>query len=150
MVIPLRNQAKDEHHEAAALRYSAVWDIQGTSIADSRHAVRTLLTRAGHHPDQQQCQDAQIVVSELVTNALRHAPGPGALMLELTADPALLRITVRDSSSRPPRPAPRTPDRIGGHGLHLIARLCDRLHTVLVDQGKHVIAEVRLQEAPAV
>ncbi|WP_333778601.1 ATP-binding protein [Streptomyces sp. IBSBF 3136] len=149
MVIPLRNQAKDEHREAAALRYSAVWDTQGPSLADTRQAVRTLLSRAGHPPDQQPSQDAQIVVSELVTNALRHAPGPGELLLELTGNPALLRITVRDTSRTPPRPAARTPDRIGGHGLHLIARLCDRLHTVLGDQGKHVIAELRLHKAPA-
>ncbi|MEU3829365.1 ATP-binding protein [Streptomyces sp. NPDC029080] len=147
MAIPLRNHATDEQDQTAAWRYGAVWDAQGTSVTDARHAVRTLLAQAGHPSDHRPSQDAQLVVSELVTNALRHAPGPGGLLLELTSDPALLRITVRDSSPRPPRPRAHNPHRIGGHGLHLITRLCDRFQTVLLGQGKHVVAELGLHRA---
>jgi anti-sigma regulatory factor (Ser/Thr protein kinase) len=145
MVIPLSNQATDEQDQTAAWRYGAVWDTHGTSVTDARHAVRTLLAQAGHPPGRRPSQDAQLVVSELVTNALRHAPGPGGLLLELTSDPALLRITVRDGSPRPPQPRAHNPHRIGGHGLQLITRLCDRFHTVLLGQGKHVVAELGLR-----
>ena len=144
MVIPLRNRASDER-EPASLRYSTVWDREHPSIADARHAVRALLARAGHRPEHQTSQDAQLVVSELVTNAYRHAPGPGGLVLELDPDTLLLRITVRDSSTRPP--TLRTPDarRVGGHGLHLVTRLCAQLHTVALETGKQVVAHLHLR-----
>ncbi|MFG2124391.1 ATP-binding protein [Streptomyces sp. NPDC048710] len=145
MVIPIGNQATDEHDSAAPLRYGAAWGSEGTSIACTRHAVRTLLVQAGHPSDHQLSQDAQIVVSELVTNALRHAPGPGQLLLELIPESGLLRITVRDRSTRQPRLLVPDPRRIGGHGLHLITRLCVRFHTVPLDDGKQVMAELSLR-----
>ncbi|MET7651918.1 MULTISPECIES: ATP-binding protein [unclassified Streptomyces] len=144
MVTPLKNRASDER-EPAALRFSAAWETTDASIADARAAVRALLAHAGHHPDHRPSQDAQLVVSELVTNALRHAPGPGGLALEVTPDAALLRITVRDSSPRPPEL--RAPDarRIGGHGLLLVTRLCDQLHTIALERGKQIVAHLRLR-----
>ncbi|MFK4148407.1 ATP-binding protein [Streptomyces sp. NPDC004065] len=148
MVIPLMKQAADEHHRTVPVRYVAVWDTAGTSIADTRHAVRTLLARAGHRPTDTAGQDAQLVTSELVTNALRHAPGPGGLVLELSPDGAFLRITVRDSSPRPPRPLPQDARRVGGHGLHLVSRLCDRFRTVPLPDGKQVVAELSLRKSP--
>ncbi|MFE0510749.1 ATP-binding protein [Streptomyces sp. NPDC058964] len=144
MVTPLRNQATDERDSAGPLRYGAAWDSEGTSIAHTRHAVRTLLVQAGHPSDHRPSRDAQIVVSELVTNALRHAPGPGQLLLELIPESGLLRITVRDRSPRQPRLLVPDPRRIGGHGLHLITRLCERFHTVPLGDGKLVIAELGL------
>ncbi|MFI2643999.1 ATP-binding protein [Streptomyces sp. NPDC018610] len=150
MAIPLREQAPDEDHPAEILRYGAVWGAPGIPLADARYAARTLLARAGHLPHHPISQDAQLVVSELVTNALRHAPGPGGLLLEvLTAAPARLRITVRDTSLRVPRPADPDPRRVGGHGLHLITRLCDRFDTSRHDGGKHVTAELLLPFPPA-
>ncbi|MGV9562405.1 ATP-binding protein [Streptomyces sp. NPDC003480] len=146
MVIPLRNQAVDEHDPAAPLRYGAAWGSEGTSIADARHAVRTLLRRAGHHFDRQPSQDAQIVVSELVTNALRHAPGPGQLFLEVIPENSLLRVAVHDSSPWQPRLLVPDPYRIGGRGLHLITRLCGRFHTVPLDVGKQVTTELSLRK----
>lgn len=48
----------------------------------------------------------------LVTNALRHAPGPGGLLLEMHSSPARLRITVRDTSRAAPRLRVPDPYRI--------------------------------------
>jgi anti-sigma regulatory factor (Ser/Thr protein kinase) len=147
MVIPLRKHAPDPHTPVAPPRFGAVWGSEGTSIADARNAVRGLLARAGHHRDPRISQDAEIVVSELVTNALRHAPGPGGLLLEVLS-PDRLRITVRDSS--PEAPTPRVPDprRVGGHGLHLITRLCEQFRTITLEGGKQVMAELGLPPAP--
>ena len=146
MVTPLEIRASDEQESAAPLRYSAAWDTADTSIAEARQAVRTLLARAGHEPGHRPSQDAQLVVSELVTNALRHAPGPGSLALEVTPDATLLRITVRDSSSRTPEPSAHDAHHVGGHGLHLVARLCDQVHTIARGTGKQVVAHLRLRE----
>ncbi|MFR9795061.1 ATP-binding protein [Streptomyces sp. MS06] len=147
MVIPLRNEATDGNDPAGMLRRAAVWGSEGTSLADARGAVRDLLLRAGHPPDRRPSQDAQLVVSELVTNALRHAPGPGRLLLEVVPGSGLLRISVRDGSPRQPHLLVPDPHRIGGHGLHLIARICERFHTVPLDDGKQVTAELRLPVA---
>ncbi|MEU8587507.1 ATP-binding protein [Streptomyces sp. NPDC048664] len=143
MAIPVRRPARDEH-KTARLRYRMDWDRGGASIADARHAVRALLARAGHHPDHRPSQDAQLVVSEMVTNAIRHAPGPGALLLELTSDATRLRIAVRDSSPHPPVVHEPDAHRIGGHGLYLVSRLCGRIHTMALGVGKQVTAHLGL------
>lgn len=99
----------------------------------------------GHHPDDRPSQDAQLVVTELVANALRHAPGPGDLALEVTPDAALLHITVRDSSPRPLELRAHDARRVGGHGLYLVTRLCDQLHTIALETGKQIVAQLRLR-----
>ena len=101
---------------AAPLRYSAAWDTADASIADARTAVRTLLARAGHDPRHRPSQDAQLVVSELVTNALRHAPGPGAWCWKWHPTPTCCaspcetapRARRTASTRRPPCRRPRT------------------------------------------
>ncbi|MDX2546421.1 ATP-binding protein [Streptomyces sp. WI04-05B] len=146
MGTPTKNRASDER-EPAVLRYSAAWDTTDASIADARAAVRALLADAGHPPDHRPSQDAQLVVSELVTNALRHAPGPGGLALEVTPDAALLRITVRDNSPRPPELRAHDVRSVGGHGLQLVTRLCEQLHTIALDTGKQIVAQLRLRSS---
>ncbi|MFE5114077.1 ATP-binding protein [Streptomyces sp. NPDC056663] len=140
MLTPLKNWASDERDPAAPQRYSSSWDAPDASISEVRAAVRALLAQAGHHPDHRSGQDAQLIVSELVTNALRHAPGPGRLALEVIPGTATLRITVRDSSPRPPELRTHDARHVGGRGLHLVTRLCDRLHTVALDTGQQVVA----------
>ncbi|MFI5762402.1 MULTISPECIES: ATP-binding protein [unclassified Streptomyces] len=53
-----------------------------------------------------------LVVSELVTNALRH--GAGICVLDLTEHPDGVEVAVHDDSPRPPQM--RAPDLIGGAG----------------------------------
>ncbi|MBT2541482.1 ATP-binding protein [Streptomyces sp. ISL-44] len=53
-----------------------------------------------------------LVVSELVTNALRH--GGGTCTLDLTAHPDSVEVAVHDQSREAPRM--RTPDLNGGTG----------------------------------
>src|SRR5580693_3006403 len=52
-------------------------------------------------------ENAVLLVSELVTNAVRHARGSDAITLELQAAGTWLRIEVTDADPRWPRP--RTP-----------------------------------------
>ncbi|MER5884894.1 ATP-binding protein [Streptomyces sp. NPDC001941] len=139
------------------LRHSTVWAADKPLIAEARDAVRALLARAGYGSEGRTSQDAQLVVSELVTNALRHAPGPGGLDLELVRPSGelpeagrgfgVLRITVRDGSAHPPTPRAHDPLRIGGHGVNLVVRLCGELRVVPLGTGKQVTAELALGPA---
>jgi anti-sigma regulatory factor (Ser/Thr protein kinase) len=70
-------------------------------------------------------RDALTVVSEMVTNAVLHAPGPCSLYL--VTDREELTVAVSDTSTELPRP--RTPDLhgAGGFGWHLMTRLAGRI-----------------------
>ncbi|MGW2099523.1 ATP-binding protein [Streptomyces olivaceoviridis] len=147
MDIPLRTHATTQDR-AAPLRYSRTWDTGVSSIAEARDAVAALLARARPTPGRRPVQDAQLVVSELVTNAAKHAPGPCALRLELLPDATALRISVTDTSGEPPQRRPPDPRRVGGHGLHLVAMVSRGLEVTWLSQGKRVTATVPLV-APA-
>ena len=73
--------------------------------------------------------DARLLVSELVTNALRHAELGDAdvITLVLEADERALRIEVRDPGPgfELAEPAP-DPARSSGWGLYLVRELADR------------------------
>ncbi|MEW2304186.1 ATP-binding protein [Streptomyces sp. NPDC006655] len=146
MISILSDRTPDDQRPTPGWRYRAAWGTTGPPIADARLAVRSLLARAGHHPHERTSQDAQLVVSELVTNAVRHAPGPGELLLEVIPAAARLRISVRDSSPHPPRLRAPAADRVGGHGLHLVTRLCDQVQTITLDPGKWVVAHLHLHK----
>ncbi|MFE9687953.1 ATP-binding protein [Streptomyces sp. NPDC006285] len=85
-------------------------------------------------------QNALLVVSELVTNAVRHAPGPCTAALDL--QDGLLEIAVSDTSGRPPQPQSFEPERIGQHGLEIVLALCTKVDTEITDRGKTVRAHI--------
>ena len=99
--------------------------------------------------------DAALVISELLSNALRHGgplPGP-ALRVAWDLDSDSVRVAVSDGggSTRPELGQP-TPTTIGGRGLRIVARLSLRWGTVSDHEGTTVWAEVQLspQSAAAV
>lgn len=146
MDIRLRTYATTQDRPAP-LRYSHTWDSGVFSIGDARDAVADLLGRARPAPDRRSVQDAQLVVSELVTNAAKHAPGPCALRLELLPGATALRVSVTDTSSEPLRQRPPDPRRVGGHGLHLVSMLATALEVTRLARGKRVTATVPLTGA---
>jgi anti-sigma regulatory factor (Ser/Thr protein kinase) len=101
-------------------------------------------------------QDIAIVVSELLTNALRHAlPGPGdarprqPIRLGLLQPGPCLLCAVADPSKA--APAPRTPGSLAetGRGLHIICALSDQWGcTTPSETGKVVWALFRQPPAP--
>ncbi|WP_199440825.1 ATP-binding protein [Umezawaea beigongshangensis] len=80
--------------------------------------------------------DALVVTSELVENAVRHTASGPRLRLELR--PGQLSIAVRDSDPTPP--ALREPDDRGGHGLPLVATISRAWGTAPSLDGKVVWA----------
>ncbi|MFF7972444.1 ATP-binding protein [Streptomyces sp. NPDC007905] len=91
-----------------------------TACGLARAAVREALPRWGLGA---LVPVAELLVSELVCNALRHGAGPLRLTLERV--PAL-RCSVGDGSSRPPRPTDAGPEDEGGRGLALVEMLAAR------------------------
>lgn len=83
--------------------------------ADARHHTQDVLTRWGIRQP-----DAELVVTEYVTNALRYTAGP--VVLSLATDPGTgsLIIGVRDADPRRPAPPPPEDTDMSGRGLHII------------------------------
>ena len=88
-------------------------------------------------------ETAVLLVSELVTNTVRHArTGGSALMLRLETAGPWLRIEVHDAD--PSWPEPRTPDRLdaSGFGFVLIEALADKWGVREATIGKAVWVEL--------
>ncbi|GHJ97758.1 ATP-binding protein [Streptomyces sp. NE5-10] len=83
-----------------------------TSIADARDNARAFLEGLAPALAPEATDTVILVVSELVTNALRH--GGGTCTLDLTAHHDSIEVAVHDPSPQAPRM--RTPDLNGGTG----------------------------------
>ncbi|MEU4263133.1 ATP-binding protein [Streptomyces argenteolus] len=83
-----------------------------TSVAGARERAREFLGGLVPAIATEAADTVVLVVSELVTNALRH--GLGACTLDLTARPDSIEVAVHDRSAQAPRM--RTPDLNGGTG----------------------------------
>ncbi|MFE9816966.1 ATP-binding protein [Streptomyces sp. NBC_00236] len=83
-----------------------------TTIAGARETAREFLEGLLPVIAAETADSVVLVVSELVTNALRH--GGGTCTLDLTAHPDSIDVTVHDGSPQTPRM--RTPDLNGGTG----------------------------------
>jgi anti-sigma regulatory factor (Ser/Thr protein kinase) len=84
-----------------------------------------------------------LIVSELVTNALRYAAGP--VGLRLIHDDSRLICEVSDTSSSGPCPRTSNACDEGGRGLAIVAQLTLRQGTRFTDTGKTVWTEQSLE-----
>lgn len=129
------------------LRQSVRYSGRGGSIAAARDAAAVFLDgltadRAAPVPDERG-QEVLLVVSELVTNAGRYAPGP--YELELSYSGGAVEVTVWDSSTELPRRFEPDPARIGGHGMEIVDRLCREVTAERVEGGKRVTARLDVE-----
>jgi anti-sigma regulatory factor (Ser/Thr protein kinase) len=89
--------------------------------------------------------DAQLLVSELVTNALLHGPRDGQVRLHILLEAERVRVEVHDQGAgfspvRPPRrPLPRRPH---GRGLYLLDQLAERWGNARTTEGHCVWFEL--------
>jgi anti-sigma regulatory factor (Ser/Thr protein kinase) len=93
------------------------------AAAEARHALADFSLTDGRE------RDVRLLVSELVTNAVRHANlAPGdVILLVIDVEDSLLRVEVHDPGGGfiPTAPAP-DPARPSGWGLYLVEELADR------------------------
>ncbi|MEU9129023.1 SpoIIE family protein phosphatase [Kitasatospora sp. NPDC048540] len=86
-------------------------------------------------------ESTELMVSELVTNAIQHATRPVTLRLVRTS---LLRCEVGDDNAALPRPRRAGPQDERGRGLQIVARCADRWGATRLGAGKVVWFEQRL------
>ncbi|MFG2810405.1 MULTISPECIES: ATP-binding protein [Streptomyces] len=118
-------------------------------IADARQRALAFLKQAGEEygltvPARAQ-HLTQLVVSELVTNAYKYAPGPVLVELGLTA--RAVEVVVWDSDPTVPAARAADPGRIGGHGLEIVKAVTDALSVHRETVGKRVAARIDLPAA---
>jgi anti-sigma regulatory factor (Ser/Thr protein kinase) len=109
--------------------------------ARAREALRPLAARI-----DADCYSAvELVVSELVTNAVRHsgAHAGDPILLEVRCSNEHVRVCVSDPGHGfPPPPGSPEPGAIGGWGLHLVAEVADRWWIEPAADGTRVVAEI--------
>jgi anti-sigma regulatory factor (Ser/Thr protein kinase) len=66
----------------------------------------------------ERCDDALLLTSELVTNAVLH--GRSEVQVEVSGSPQRVRIAVVDENSRHPHRVSQDPDALDGRGLALV------------------------------
>ena len=114
------------------------------SVRLSRYATRAVLTAWQlAYVDEA----ATLLVSELVTNAVRHARGTDVIMVDLHAGRTWLRIEVQDTDRHWPQP--RIPDGFdeSGFGFILIDALASSWGVRETEAGKAVWAELDTQQS---
>ncbi|MFC5219634.1 ATP-binding protein [Streptomyces coerulescens] len=104
-----------------------------------RHTVCDFLARLHVPPSMR--EDALLVISELVTNAVTHALPPAALRIRC-APCAVLRIEVTDGGPRLHQPPRTDPMEEHGRGMHIVAALASRHGTVGHETGATRWAEL--------
>ena len=87
---------------------------------------------------------AELVVSELVTNAVTHTGTPAELVVARETGAGLLRISVADRSSRHPAPREAEPDALGGRGLAIVDVVAQAWGVTAQGEGKLVWAVLPL------
>ena len=91
----------------------------------ARARVRQLHERLG----PERTHDATLLISELVTNAVKYGPEHGQIRVIIAEDEQHMRFIVHDTGAGPlpvMRPLERLPHQGGGHGLRLVEMVSDR------------------------
>ncbi|MEV6167348.1 SpoIIE family protein phosphatase [Streptomyces sp. NPDC051954] len=120
----------------------ADWDLplDPAVVADARKAAARQLTDWGL---EELAFTTELVVSELVTNAIRHSSGP--VRLRLIRERALVCEVLDGGATAPHLRHPRTTDE-GGRGLLLVSQFTQRWGTRFVPEGKIIWAEQSLTD----
>jgi anti-sigma regulatory factor (Ser/Thr protein kinase) len=113
--------------------------VAPTAPQDVRSFVRSVLDGWGAHSRD---GEAEIVASELATNAVRHARSP--FVITLTRGSETIRIAVRDTSFERPVHIVRDNCELGGRGVRLVAALAKEWGVVDEVDGKSVWADVAI------
>lgn len=131
-----RTQRLDEDHMGS-------WDLPSDPavVATARSLVQRQLALWGL---EESAFVRELVVSELVTNAIRYAEGP--IHLRVIRDHRALICEVSDASTAAPHLRYARSGDEGGRGLFLIAELTQRWGTRFSSTGKTIWTEQMVDE----
>jgi anti-sigma regulatory factor (Ser/Thr protein kinase) len=105
------------------MHFSEVLPKAAVSAALARRA----LDRLADEVDSRRLDDARLLVSELIANAVEHVDAEGVIELRVDNDAERLRVEVLDPGhgfiADPQRPGELAES---GWGLHFVSRLADR------------------------
>nr|WP_244188764.1 ATP-binding protein [Streptomyces yokosukanensis] len=128
-----------------ATAWDASWPLQRemTSVRRARRLVTAQLSdwAVGYLSDT-----AELLVSELVTNALRHTRGP--LRLNLRLSHSRLLCEVEDTESACPERIVVDSDAEGGRGIELLDLLADAWGSMRTATGKTMWFELQAEDRP--
>lgn len=142
------------------LPYEGVWRFTASavdaSVPQARHAVRDLLYRQGVPLTDDQVHAVLLIVSELVTNAVRHAALLSPMLaVEVAVGAEWVRVSVEDNHPYRPTALEADHGQTGGRGLLLVREVtreaggvCDVEHTA--SGGKVIWAALPLKPAHVV
>jgi|1186.fasta_scaffold372874_1 two-component sensor histidine kinase len=124
--------------------FRARYRLDPTSIARARHDVHD---HFGDELPGATSEELGLIVSELVTNAIRHGGGDVELRLDVRA--GRIRGEVIDQGEGfEGQMREATPDRLGGHGLVIVDRLSHEWG--VYDGSSHVWFQLPVVGAPDV
>ena len=109
------------------------------SVPAARRFVRSCLEELGATAAW---ESAEMLVSEVATNAVLHGRTPFTVSVHLDEDRVRVRVSVTDLSSVLPRPRSYGTDSTTGRGLRLVASLSSAWGVDLTGTGKTVWFEV--------
>ncbi|MFI6638291.1 ATP-binding protein [Streptomyces sp. NPDC050504] len=121
--------------------YEGVWRFTApaveVSVPQARRAVRELLSRQGVPAAETVVYSVLLIVSELVTNAVKHAAVLSPeLAVEVSIGPDWIKISVEDDHPYRPKALETDYAQTGGRGLLLVREIsteaggaCDVEHT---------------------
>jgi anti-sigma regulatory factor (Ser/Thr protein kinase) len=118
------------------MEHRATFELAPEAASQARAVVSEELGRA---VSAKVLQDATLLVSELVTNAVRHAPRAGVpeIELRLKLDPERIRVVVSDPGAGfVAEPRLPTASESSGWGLYLVDRIADRWGVITKDRSE--------------
>ncbi|MFG2862262.1 ATP-binding protein [Streptomyces sioyaensis] len=118
----------------------AVFDKRPEAVPHARDFARAFMDKIRPTVDTQAAASVELTVSELVTNAVRHARGAWC-SLRLLAQPDGIAVVVADADPQPPQE--RTPDLndgTGGFGWPMVQTLAKAVTVTTGPGGKSVRA----------
>jgi anti-sigma regulatory factor (Ser/Thr protein kinase) len=120
----------------SAMEHRATFELAPEAASQARAVVTEELGRA---VPAKVLEDATLLVSELVTNAVRHAPRAGfpEIELRLKLDPERVRVVVSDPGAGfVAEPRLPTASESSGWGLYLVDRIADRWGVITKDRSE--------------
>lgn len=123
----------------------------GIDLIAAPESVRAARAFVASMLDLWRCDDmdrvVELLTSEIVSNAVRHATGPIRVEASL-ADDGSLRVGATDDHPGMPVLRDAGPDAEGGRGIRLVERLAERWGVETVDGHKVVWFEAAVASRP--